>query len=155
MSATDPRLMQLRAWLAETAQNQAIAQPFTLAPASADASFRRYFRLTAEGKTWIAMDAPPPQEDCRPFVKVAALLHEAGLNVPKVIAQDIERGFLLLSDLGTTTYLNGFTEDNPDALFSDAIDALIIWQRASKPGVLPPYDAALLQRELADRKSVV
>ncbi len=149
MSATDPRLMQLRAWLAETAQNQAIAQPFTLAPASADASFRRYFRLTAEGKTWIAMDAPPPQEDCRPFVKVAALLHEAGLNVPKVIAQDIERGFLLLSDLGTTTYLNGFTEDNPDALFSDAIDALIIWQRASKPGVLPPYDAALLQRELA------
>jgi N-acetylmuramate 1-kinase len=65
-----------------------------------------------------------------------------------VIAQDIERGFLLLSDLGTTTYLNGFTADNPDRLFSDAIDALIRWQRASRPGVLPPYDRALLQREI-------
>ncbi len=94
------------------------------------------------------MDAPPPQEDCRPFVKVAALMRDAGLNVPQVVAQDIEHGFLLLSDLGTTTYLNGFTADNPDALFSDAIDALITWQLASKPGVLPPYDAALLQREI-------
>lgn len=94
------------------------------------------------------MDAPPPQEDCRPFVKVAALMRDAGLNVPRVMAQDIERGFLLLSDLGTTTYLNGFTGDNTDALFSDAIDALIRWQCASRPGVLPPYDAALLQREI-------
>ncbi|HTE15183.1 MAG TPA: phosphotransferase [Burkholderiales bacterium] len=123
-------------------------QDIFLAPASADASFRRYFRVMANGKTWIAMDAPPPQEDCRPFVKVAALMHDAGLNVPQVIAQDIERGFLLLSDLGATTYLNGFTEGNTDALFSDAIDALILWQRASRPEVLPPYDRALLQREI-------
>ena len=144
MSSTDTRLAQLNAWL-----TQNIAEKkFSLAPASADASFRRYFRVTVNGKTLIAMDAPPPQEDCRPFVNVASLMRNAGLNVPHVLAQDIERGFLLLSDLGTTTYLNGFTEDNPNALFSDAIDALITWQMASKPGVLPPYDAALLQREI-------
>jgi N-acetylmuramate 1-kinase len=144
LSATDTRLAQLRAWLAQTF----FKNTFSLAPASADASFRRYFRITADGATWIAMDAPPPQEDCRPFVKIAALMRDAGLNVPRVVAQDLERGFLLLSDLGTTTYLNGFTEDNTDALFSDAIDTLIQWQRASRPGVLPPYDAALLQREI-------
>jgi N-acetylmuramate 1-kinase len=143
-NATDTRLVQLRAWLAQIRFKTA----FTLAPASADASFRRYFRVTAEGQTWIAMDAPPPQEDCRPFVQIAALMAGAGLNVPQVVAQDIERGFLLLSDLGTTTYLNGFTADNPGALFSDAMDTLIQWQKASRPGVLPPYDAALLQREL-------
>ncbi len=144
MSATDTRLAQLRAWLAQNA----LKKEFSLAPASADASFRRYFRVTADGKTWVAMDAPPPQEDCRPFVHVAALMRAAGLNVPQVIAQDLEHGFLLLTDLGTTTYLNGFTADNPDALFSDAMDALIQWQRASRAGVLPPYDAALLQREI-------
>ena len=144
MSVPDTRLEQLRAWLVQ----KAFAKPFLLEPASADASFRRYFRITADGGTWIAMDAPPPQEDCRPFVKVAALMQDAGLNVPRVVAQDIERGYLLLSDLGTTTYLNGFKADNTDGLFSDAIDALILWQRASRADVLPPYDAALLQREL-------
>ncbi|MEQ1773139.1 MAG: phosphotransferase [Burkholderiales bacterium] len=137
--------MELQAWLAG---NFFKANTFSLAPASADASFRRYFRITENGKTWIAMDAPPPQEDCRPFVRIAGLMREAGLNVPQVVAQDVERGFLLLSDLGATTFLNGFTADNPDALFSDAIDALITWQRASRPGVLPPYDAALLRREI-------
>jgi len=144
LSGIDTRLQQLRHWL----EANSAAKNFSLAPASADASFRRYFRVSADGATWIAMDAPPPQEDCRPFVKVAALMREAGLHVPQVIAQDLERGFLLLSDLGSTTYLNGFTEHNTDALFSDAIDALIVWQRASRPGVLPPYDRALLQREI-------
>ena len=144
MSATDTRLAQLRAWLTQNA----LKKEFSLAPASADASFRRYFRVTADGKSWVAMDAPPPLEDCRPFVQASALMRAAGLNVPQVIAQDIEHGFLLLTDLGTTTYLNGFTADNPDVLFSDAMDALIQWQRASRPGVLPPYDAALLQREI-------
>ncbi len=94
------------------------------------------------------MDAPSPQEDCRPFVRVAGLMQAAGLNVPQIVAQDLDRGFLLLSDLGTTTFLNGFDASNPDACFSDAIDALIAWQRASQPGVLPPYDAALLRREI-------
>ena len=144
MSGTDTRLAQLRAWLTENA----FRNEFTLAPASADASFRRYFRITVNGETWIAMDAPPPQEDCRPFVKVAALMCDSGLNVPQVKAQDVERGFLLLSDLGVTTYLNGFTADNTDILISDAINALILWQCASRPGVLPPCDRALLRREI-------
>lgn len=95
------------------------------------------------------MDAPPEREDCRPFVKVAALMREAGLHVPDVVAQDIEHGFLLLSDLGTTTYLSALNDDNADRLFSDAIAALIRLQRASRPGMLPVYDEALLHREIS------
>ena len=110
--------------------------------------FRSYFRITDGGKTWVAMDAPPPQEDCRPFVRVAALMLDAGLHAPRVVAQDLERGFLLLTDLGATTYLNGFDADNSPRLMSDAMDALVQWQLSSKPGVLPPYDDALLRREV-------
>jgi aminoglycoside/choline kinase family phosphotransferase len=121
---------------------------FTLAPASEDASFRRYFRVNANGTTWIAMDAPLEHEDCNPFIRVAALMRDAGVHVPQVLAQDLAQGFLLLSDLGTTTYLRALNEGNADALFNDAIDALIKWQLASQPGVLPPYDEALLRREL-------
>jgi aminoglycoside/choline kinase family phosphotransferase len=95
------------------------------------------------------MDAPPAHEDCRPFVRIARLMEEAGLNVPRVIAADFERGFLLLSDLGTAGYLQALNGETADALFRDAIDALLRWQLASKPGVLPPYDEALLTRELA------
>jgi aminoglycoside/choline kinase family phosphotransferase len=94
------------------------------------------------------MDAPPEREDCNPFVKVAALMHAAGVHVPEVIAQDLDRGFLLLTDLGTTTYLKALTQQNADALFSDAIDALVKWQLASREDVLPPYDESLLKREL-------
>ena len=149
---TDPRLAALHDWLATVLRTRA----FTLAPASADASFRRYFRVTLsersalapEASTLVAMDAPPPQEDCRPFVHVAALLAAAGLNAPTVHAQDIDRGFLLLTDLGTTTYLQALDEHNANALFADAMDALVRWQLATRDGVLPPYDAALLRREL-------
>lgn len=95
------------------------------------------------------MDAPPEREDCRPFVRVAALMRAAGLNVPEVLAQDLDRGFLLLTDLGATTYLKALNEANADQLFGDAIDALLRLQIASRPGVLPVYDEALLQRELA------
>jgi len=140
--ASDPRLAALTAWLADRLAG------FTLEPASADASFRRYFRVFHVGGTLIAMDAPPPQEDCRPFVHVAGLLHAAGLNAPQVVAADVERGFLLLSDLGSHTYLEIITGDNADALMTDAIGALVRWQAASRPGVLPPYDSALLGREL-------
>ena len=97
------------------------------------------------------MDAPPQHEDCRPFIKVAALMAQAGLNVPQVIAQDLENGFLLLSDLGTSGYLQALKHNDgadADRLFSDAIDALLHWQLASRPDVLPPYDEALLRREL-------
>lgn len=94
------------------------------------------------------MDAPPEHEDCRPFVRIAALMRAAGLNTPEVLAQDFERGFLLLTDLGTTTYLQALNEGNADDLFRDAADALLRLQLASRTGVLPPYDEALLRREL-------
>ncbi len=141
------RLARLERWL------QARFPPgsFALAPASADASFRRYFRVTFPGTSQapvIAMDAPPEKEDSRPFVRVARLMAAAGLNVPAILAEDLEQGFLLLSDLGTTTYLAALDEANADGLFRDALAGLVKWQLATVPGALPPYDAALLRREL-------
>jgi len=121
---------------------------FSIAPASADASFRRYFRVTLPDTTLIVMDAPPEHENCRPFVQVAGLMATAGLNVPTLFAQDLAQGFLLMSDLGSTTYLAALNDDNADALFRDATDALIRWQLASREGLLPPYDDAMLRREL-------
>lgn len=144
------RRVQLERWL----QQFYPAGSFTLSPASADASFRRYFRLefnslsTDAPRTLIAMDAPPERENSAPFVKVAGLLHEAGLNAPRIVQQDLGQGFLLLSDLGRQTYLDVINADNADELFGAAIDALITWQLASRPDVLPPYDAALLRREV-------
>jgi len=142
------RTLALQAWLGGLFP----AEKWQLEPASADASFRRYFRirLADRGESRIVMDAPPRQEDCRPFIQVAALLRQAGLNAPAVLAQDLEQGFLLLTDLGATTYLAALERDDAsaDTLFRDATDALIAWQLASRPGVLPPYDAALLRREL-------
>lgn len=134
----------LRAWLA----GRLAGADYSLAPASADASFRRYFRVTFAGGTRIVMDAPPDREDCRPFVKVARLMADAGLHVPEVQQADVDRGFLLLSDLGDTTYLKALDDGNADALFGDAISALVAWQQASRPDVLPPYDRSLLQREM-------
>ena len=138
------RQQQLQGWLEE----RLCSAPVALEVASADASFRRYFRVRSDGRTLIAMDAPPAHEDCRPFVHVAGLMAAAGLNVPQIIAADIERGFLLLSDLGTTSYLQALNADTAAALFADATDALLRWQLASRPGVLPPYDEALLKREI-------
>jgi aminoglycoside/choline kinase family phosphotransferase len=127
--------------------------PASLRPASADASFRRYFRINAEGRTsFIVMDAPPPQENVRPFVQVAGLIDAAGLHGPKVLATDAERGFLLLGDLGRTLYLEALQEATPaqaDTLMRDAVRALVQWQTAVDTSLLPPYDEALLQRELA------
>ena len=138
------RLEALDAWLRDALGGRA----FTREPASADASFRRYFRVFAEGRTWVAMDAPPDREDCRPFVKVAALMRDAGVHVPAVVAKDLAQGFLLLSDLGERTYLQAFDGSNEGGLFRDATLALIDWQAASREGALPPYDEALLRREL-------
>jgi len=140
------RQQALLAWVATALE---VAPP-VLEPASADASFRRYFRTSAAGRSYVIMDAPPPQEDCRPFVRIAGLLREAGVHVPEILAQDLVQGFLLLEDLGTRTYLDVFQAGgaDADALFDDALGALILWQRASRPGVLPPYDRALLHREL-------
>lgn len=143
----DPRLAQLAGWLAGLEAHALL--PDTLRPASSDASFRRYFRVdAADGATLIVMDAPPPQEDVRPFVQVAELFGATGVTVPTVLAQDVERGFLLLSDLGNTTYLKQLNADTAHKLYIDAIDALVLLQAQSRPGKLPVYDRELLHREL-------
>ena len=149
-STADHRLELVSQWARATLGGEA----FNIAPASADASFRRYFRITPRTPwqgyaTLIAMDAPPPMENCRPFVHVAGLLTDAGVHAPKVIEADIERGFLLLSDLGNRTYLAALDAGSAQPLYSDAIDTLIRWQGATLDGALPPYDEALLARELS------
>jgi aminoglycoside/choline kinase family phosphotransferase len=133
-------------------------QRFAISPASADASFRRYFRITIGDRSMIAMDAPPQQEDCGPFLHVGGLFAEAGTHVPVVLAQDLAQGFLLLSDLGSKTYLQALNEalnEDPDnagnkanLLYHDAVAALLKIQLASEPGILPEYDEALLLKEL-------
>jgi len=152
-ATADPRIDELAHWL-----RTAVRLPeFSLAPASADASFRRYFRATlaqpwhdAPGeRSLIAMDAPPAQEDCDAFVRVAKLLQDAGVHAPRILHRDMPRGFLLLTDLGTKTYASALDAAAAPSLYGDAIDALVRWQRGSREGVLPPYDEPLLRRELS------
>ena len=140
------RAGQLRQWLETTLGSG----DFSVAPASDDASFRRYFRIRrgVAQPSLVAMDAPPDREYCRQFVHVARVFAEAGVHVPEIRAQDLERGFLLLSDLGSTTYLDALDERNAGRLYGDALDALLRIQLASRPGVLPDYDKQLLEREL-------
>jgi aminoglycoside/choline kinase family phosphotransferase len=139
------RTVPLEAWLTR----QFAGRACTVAPASADASFRRYFRITLDGgETRIVMDAPPEHEDCRPFVRVARLFAAAGVHVPQVLAEDLANGYLLLSDLGDTTYLQALDETRAAALYADATAALVRIQLASREGELPPYDRELLLREL-------
>lgn len=140
------RIEEIRGWLAR----QFPDRTFTLAPASADASFRRYFRVVfADAATCIVMDAPPAHEDVHPWLHVQRLFHAAGAHVPAVHAEDLERGYLLLSDLGSTTYLAALGAGaDADTLYRAAIDTLIDIQRASRPGQLPAYDRTLLKREL-------
>jgi len=122
---------------------------FSLAPASADASFRRYFRASFDdGQSRIVMDAPPEREDVRPWLHVQRLFHDTGAHVPDVLASDLDQGFLLLSDLGSTTYLADLCDTNADGHYRAAIGALIRIQLASRANELPPYDRALLKREL-------
>ncbi len=139
------RIRQLKDWL-----QQQTGQNCALTPASSDASFRRYFRIQLEQGSRIVMDAPPEQEDCRPFIHVADLLRQVGLNAPEVLAEDLQSGFLLLSDLGNTTYLNVLNSDTVEQLYGDALAALITMQAGvdTVSANLPEYDAALLQTEL-------
>ena len=139
----DVRKQALDQWVSEQ-----MGRPLSGETASADASFRRYFRYDLGDRTLVAMDAPPEHEDCRPFIRIANLFGEAGVHVPHIIAQDLKQGFLLLPDLGTETWLTALNADNADILFNKAIDALIRIQRISQPNVLPSYDQALLRREL-------
>ncbi len=143
------RLSLLYDWL------QPVAEPYglelaTLAPASTDASFRRYFRVASAGdagNTVIAVDAPPP-EKCREFVQVARLLADAGVHVPRILATDYDAGFMLVTDLGTTSYLSVLDVTNARPLMRAAIDTLIKFQLASREGVLPAFDEAFLRREM-------
>jgi len=145
------RLTQLHDWLQTVAERYRLDLS-TLAPASTDASFRRYFRLASNaglefGKTLIAVDAPPP-EKCREFVQVAGLLREAGVHVPQILETDFDAGFMLVTDLGTTTYLSVLDEKNARPLMRAAIDTLIRFQSTSCEGVLPAFDEAFLRREM-------
>ena len=138
-------------WLARHAARHGI-DPGSLAPASADASFRRYFRVQAAGRSLVVMDAPPPQEDVRPFVDIAALTLQAGLNAPQVLEADLENGFLLLTDLGQVPYLQALQTAAPeqaDGLMRDALVALVRFQQRVPAGRLPVFDDALLLSELA------
>jgi hypothetical protein len=116
--------------------------------ASADASFRSYWRVTAGSSSWIVMDAPPAHEDCRPFIDISARLVAAGLHAPQVLAQDLQQGFLLLSDLGTRTLLPELSPATVDALYADALHALLQMQMQVRTDALPIYDEARLTAEL-------
>ena len=150
-TSADARMAQLTAWL----DTLGLVQVDSSRPASSDASFRRYFRLDVLpelhgklGQTLIAMDAPPERENVPAFIYVAGLLQGAGVNVPAIVARDVPNGFLLLSDLGTTTYLARLDADNAGFMYSDAVDALIKFQLSSQSGVLPEFDRAFALREM-------
>jgi len=140
------RAGQLQRWLSATLGSG----DFSIAPASDDASFRRYFRISRSGAqpSLIVMDAPPEKENCRQFLHVARLFAVAGVHVPAIHSQDLEQGFLLLSDLGSTTYLDALDDSSAGRLYGDALDALLRIQLASRPGVLPDYGKELLETEL-------
>ena len=148
------RLQHLKVWLDEQLatlfanEGWGPVPPATLTAASSDASFRRYFRWEGEGRSFVVMDAPPPQENCKPFVDIADFLRTCQINVPKIYAQDLERGFLLLNDLGNKTFLDVINSTNADELFKDAIEALLAFQQLPMTTPLPSYDVALLRREL-------
>ncbi len=147
---SEPRMASLLEWLGTCSPSLGL-DPTSLAPASSDASFRRYFRIEAAQGTLVVMDAPPPKEDCRPFVDVAHRLAAVGLNVPTILAQDLVQGFLLLTDLGPTTYYDsiqaGLTDASLQAMYRDALAALVQMQAADATG-LPIYDTVRLKDEL-------
>jgi len=145
----DTRLAELRSW----AETIGAISGADLTPASGDASFRRYFRFQKGAESFIVMDAPPGKEDCLPFLRVAGYLEAMQLNAPRIIEADLDKGFLLLTDLGSTQYLDKLHEDHASAgaLYDDALAALLVMQ--SRGGAfqahLPPYDEALLRFELS------
>ena len=146
---SDPRAARMLAWLGEAGASLGLCADSPCEPASTDAGFRRYFRVTGkDGATFIVMDAPPEHVGMDPFVRVTALMHEAGLHAPEIFASDLKEGFLLLSDLGRETYLNVLNEENAFSLMDDATTALVAWQKISRPGVLPEYNREVLLREV-------
>ena len=138
----DQRLEQLKVWL----KNSGITYQ-NIEPASADASFRRYFRISNEKNTYIVMDAPPEKEDCKPFIHIANILFNFGLNVPQIFQQDLEQGFLLLSDLGDTVFLSELNNSTVDEMYTAAMKSILLMQKNENPD-LPLYDETLLRNEL-------
>ncbi len=134
----------LRRWL----DKELALVSYDLTPASEDASFRRYFRVHHQDRTFIVMDAPPDKEDCSAFLDVTERLRNCGLHAPEVHAQDLQQGFLLLEDLGSVSYLQKLNADNVDELYGDAMAALLQFQVRAKVSSLPPYDEALLMQEM-------
>jgi aminoglycoside/choline kinase family phosphotransferase len=139
-----PRDSEREDWLASVLPGQ----PHRVKSASGDASFRRYFRVYTSGVSRILMDAPPPREDCRPFVRVTKLLSVAGVNVPEIFAANVERGFLLLSDMGDRLYLDALDDDSADALYGDALDTLVRLQSRGDASTVPHYDEPRLRDEM-------
>ncbi len=139
------RLELLKQWLSNTLnQNELV-----LEPASSDASFRQYFRVTIHNKSYIVMDAPPQQEDVGPFIKITQLFQQAGIHVPQIYAKDIENGFLLLGDLGVEDYLSALNSESAERLYGDAISTLLALQtRCSNNERLPVYDRTMLKKEM-------
>lgn len=137
------RLSRLQAWLKDDCE----LAHCSITPVSGDASFRRYFRVLDNGRRYIAMDAPPENEDCRPFIEVTHQLADAGLHVPHIHAMDLAAGFLLLDDLGDELYLKHLNEDNAQALYADALQALLKIQSIDT-SKLPAYDRTLLVAEM-------
>jgi len=150
-SSHDARLTLLQDWLTSLD----LVDVASARPASADASFRRYFRVDVlpahqqrHGATLIAMDAPPERENVPAFLKVDQLLLEAGVTVPAIVAQDVAQGLVLMSDLGVSTYLQVLNPDNAATMYAEALGALVKIQKASQPGVLPEFDRAFMLREM-------
>jgi N-acetylmuramate 1-kinase len=148
-AGADARLATLKHWV----EGVGAAAGGDLTPASGDASFRRYFRLQKGDASFIVMDAPPTQEDCLPFIRIAGYLEAMGINAPRVIEADLEQGFLLLTDLGSTLYLDRLEADSEsaDTLYDDALRALAVIQNrgTAYQALLPPYDEELLRFELS------
>jgi aminoglycoside/choline kinase family phosphotransferase len=138
------RLEQARRWLRRALGVEEIR----LEPASGDASFRRYFRVTGGEKSLVLMDAPPDREDCAPFIAVAGLLRDAGVHVPEILARDLEQGFVLLEDLGEQAYLDVLRQQSANALYADALDTLVTMQSRVPPTSVPPYAPELVMGEL-------
>ncbi|NYT64663.1 phosphotransferase [Alcaligenaceae bacterium] len=151
-SSNEIRLHVLKSWLATVADAHAL-NISTLRTASSDASFRHYYRIDTSSGTAIVMDAPPPHEDCGPFLHVTSLLQQGGLNVPEILAQDTKQGFLLLSDLGELSYYQaiqvGLSDSQLQLLYRNAITALVAMQQHAPSTGLPPYDSTRLLEELA------
>src|ERR1700733_15739593 len=148
MSSTDERFNLVSDWVTQELR----LSPRRIEPASSDASFRRYFRVFVDGGTLIVMDAPPGREDVRPYLNITIMLETAGVHVPRAYEWDIERGLVLLEDLGTRPYLQELQNGaDADLLYRDALRSLADIQARGKQSAfeLPPYDREVLVREMA------